>query len=194
MVKAGAPTGLSRRERILASGCSALRDLGCYALRMDDVADMAGVAKGTVYLEFDGKRGLLSEMLDEACTLVSGLIERMDRPEVPAATALRDVVVGLLDTASSRPCVFLLAEGRLGCAATWICGDVSGIESVLDLLERLISRYQEESGTRTHLLPEVGAEAVLTCLRVTAVREMLDEGRVGDAARQVLALVGAVSG
>lgn len=60
-------SGWRRRKRerpgeILAAARVVLARRGADAMRMQDVADRAGIAKGTIYLYFSGKADLLSAL------------------------------------------------------------------------------------------------------------------------------------
>ena len=58
------------RQRLLAAAHQLIDDRGDAGLRIDEVADRAGVSVGTLYLYFDGKDGLLTAM-------VVGLVEEL---------------------------------------------------------------------------------------------------------------------
>jgi len=53
-----------RREQILDAAARAYTDKGVWSATMSDVADEAGVAKGTIYLYFDSKEKLLAGLQD----------------------------------------------------------------------------------------------------------------------------------
>jgi TetR/AcrR family transcriptional regulator, transcriptional repressor for nem operon len=51
-----------RRESIVEAATAVFAERGLDAVTMDDVADAAGVAKGTVYLYFDSKENLVTAL------------------------------------------------------------------------------------------------------------------------------------
>ena len=52
-----------RREALLTAALDAFFDRGFAATRIDDIAKLAGVSKGTVYLYFDSKEDLFRELV-----------------------------------------------------------------------------------------------------------------------------------
>lgn len=70
----------ARRKEILEAGFDVFKEHGFTAARLDDVAEKAGIGKGTIYLYFDGKEALFEEVVrenlfparDEAENLVAG--------------------------------------------------------------------------------------------------------------------------
>ena len=63
-----------RKQAILDAALDVFAECGFEAARLDDVADRAGVAKGTLYLYFDDKEGLFEEVVRSA---VSPVLERL---------------------------------------------------------------------------------------------------------------------
>lgn len=76
----------ARREAILDAGLSVFAERGYEAARLDDVAERAGVAKGTLYLYFDDKEALFEEVIRGA---VSPVVERLS-----ALAAIPDMPIG----------------------------------------------------------------------------------------------------
>jgi AcrR family transcriptional regulator len=63
----------ARRQAILKAALAEFAERGFAAARLDDVADRAGVAKGTLYLYFEDKEALFQELIRSA---VSPLIDQ----------------------------------------------------------------------------------------------------------------------
>jgi AcrR family transcriptional regulator len=74
----------ARREAILAAALDEFSLHGFEAARLDEVARRAGVAKGTIYLYFQGKESLFQELVREMLTPVVGTIEAMGEVDLPA--------------------------------------------------------------------------------------------------------------
>lgn len=72
-----------RPGEILAAGLSVFAERGFSAARLDDVADRAGVAKGTIYLYFSTKEELFEAVVRDA---FASVLERMT-----GAMALPDI-------------------------------------------------------------------------------------------------------
>ncbi len=79
----------ARREAILDAALSVFAERGYEAARLDDVAERAGVAKGTLYLYFDDKEALFEEVIRGA---VSPVVERLSAlasiPDMPIGESL----------------------------------------------------------------------------------------------------------
>ena len=82
---------LKRRADILAATRTLVAEGGCDSWRLEDVAALLGLAKGTLYLYFPTRRAILAALLreemedwwaalgsnaDEAFALLAGLAER----------------------------------------------------------------------------------------------------------------------
>jgi AcrR family transcriptional regulator len=80
----------ARRQAILEAALAVFAEEGFAAAKLDDVADRAGVAKGTIYLHFKDKQDLFEQMVREA---VSPVIERLEQlaklPDLPADMVLQ---------------------------------------------------------------------------------------------------------
>jgi AcrR family transcriptional regulator len=73
----------ARREAILAAALDEFSLHGFEAARLDEVARRAGIAKGTIYLYFQGKESLFQELVRSMLTPVVGTIEAMGEAELP---------------------------------------------------------------------------------------------------------------
>jgi AcrR family transcriptional regulator len=82
----------ARRQAILEAALGVFVAQGFAAAKLDDVAEKAGVAKGTIYLHFKDKQDLFEQMVRAA---VSPVIERLEVlaqvPDLPAETVLRSL-------------------------------------------------------------------------------------------------------
>jgi AcrR family transcriptional regulator len=110
------PTQDERRAAILAAALDVFSENGFAAARLDDVAQKAGVAKGTLYLYFPDKEALFEALL---LGLVSPVFQRVQAisadPRLPAGAVLerilamfRDEVIG---SNRERLLRLIIAEG-----------------------------------------------------------------------------------
>src|SRR5262245_51380585 len=72
-----------RREAILAAALEEFSARGFAATRLDDVAQRAGVAKGTIYLYFRDKESLFQELVRELLSPIVGVIEAAPLRDLP---------------------------------------------------------------------------------------------------------------
>ena len=85
-----APSGRSeRREAILAAALEEFSARGFAATRLEDVANRAGVAKGTIYLYFDDKETLFQELVRSMLSPLVGAIEAAPAGDMPVADVAR---------------------------------------------------------------------------------------------------------
>jgi AcrR family transcriptional regulator len=83
-----------RRDAIFAAALAEFSARGFTATRLDDVAQRAGIAKGTIYLYFRDKETLFQELIRAMLTPIVGTIEALRDADVPAR-ALADQLVEL---------------------------------------------------------------------------------------------------
>ncbi len=86
-----------RTREILAAARRVIDQRGLEAVTMEEIAEAAGVAKGTIYLYFQGKDDLIQALISQVGErLVLDLEAIMGRPDSPREK-LRQVVAMLLD-------------------------------------------------------------------------------------------------
>lgn len=74
----------ARRGAILKAGLAVFAAEGFAATKLDDVADKAGVAKGTIYLHFRDKQDLFEQIVREAVLPVIARLESVAKlPDLP---------------------------------------------------------------------------------------------------------------
>jgi AcrR family transcriptional regulator len=83
-----------RRQAIVDAALDEFIARGYAATRLDDVAQRAGVAKGTIYLHFKDKQGLFQELVR---TALVPLIGRLAAPP-PAGGSIRDALENFAET------------------------------------------------------------------------------------------------
>src|SRR5258708_27332051 len=72
-----------RREAILAAALDEFSARGFAATRLDDVAQRAGVAKGTIYLHFEDKESLFQELIRSMLHPLVGAVEAAPATDLP---------------------------------------------------------------------------------------------------------------
>src|SRR4051795_3882280 len=83
-----------RRQAIMDSALDEFIARGFSAARLDDAANRAGVAKGTIYLHFEDKEALFQELIRSA---VAPVIARLGAPPPPGRSA-REIFEGFAQT------------------------------------------------------------------------------------------------
>src|SRR5829696_6032461 len=74
----------ARRAAILAAALEEFTARGYEGARLDDVAQRAGVAKGTIYLYFADKETLFQELVRSMVSPVLGTLEKLGEVDIPA--------------------------------------------------------------------------------------------------------------
>jgi len=106
----------ARREAILAAALDEFSARGFAATRLDDVAQRAGVAKGTIYLYFRDKESLFQELIRTMLTPLVGTIEALGKADLPIsalAEHFADLFVReVYETRRKDVIRLMIAEGR----------------------------------------------------------------------------------
>jgi AcrR family transcriptional regulator len=106
----------ARPTEILEAALAVFAEKGLEGARMDDIAQRAGVTKGTIYLYFENKdavfKALLTETIGERVRLSTAMLENFDGPTpVLLATVLR--IVGGFVAHSDRVVLLKLVIGEI---------------------------------------------------------------------------------
>jgi len=143
----------TRRLAILDAALTVFAAQGFMAAKLDDVADKAGVAKGTIYLHFKDKETLFEEIVRGAVAPVIAKLESIAGPsDLPTATVL-DAIFDLfrteiLDTDRKLVLRLVLTEGpRFPRIAEFYHREVvsRGLRLIGDLLRRAASKGELSS-------------------------------------------------
>ena len=117
------PAEPNRREDILKAAREVFKQNGYAGAHVAEIARLAGVAKGTVYLYFASKQALLDALCDSYQEMVAdALLQSMQNPD--AHSAIKDAVHATLAIASRERDLLELLDLRLGLA-----GGVAAIEN-----------------------------------------------------------------
>jgi AcrR family transcriptional regulator len=83
----------ARPQEILEAALACFAAKGFAATRMDDIAERAGVTKGTIYLYFENKEGVFKALVRESIgTQIGQILEQAEAFQGPARDLLRMVV------------------------------------------------------------------------------------------------------
>jgi TetR/AcrR family transcriptional regulator len=104
-----------RTREILTAARRVIEEHGLDAFTMEEIASAAGVAKGTIYLYFQGKEDLIQALISQVGeNLIMELEAIMARPDSPREK-LQRVVAMLLDYLKRERVLFpVYARGSLG--------------------------------------------------------------------------------
>jgi len=107
------PAGPNRREDILKAAREVFKQNGYERAHVAEIAQIAGVAKGTVYLYFKSKQAMLDALCDRYQEMIAdALLPALQNPDPRAA--IKDAVHAGLAVASSERDLLKLLDLRLG--------------------------------------------------------------------------------
>jgi AcrR family transcriptional regulator len=136
-----------RRQAILAAALREFSARGFAAARLDDVAEAAGIAKGTIYLYFRDKEALFQELIRSEMSPVVGTLELALGLDLPARTAAERAIElfvrEIYSTERKNIMRLIISEGpRFPQLAEFYYREVvsRGIAAVRGLLERALAR------------------------------------------------------
>ncbi len=99
---------IARRETILDAARAIFADRGLLASTIDEIAERAEVAKGTIYLYFKSKEEMLMALLEEAATLLAHRMTKATDLARPADENLRRIAEVYCRFAREEPQYFKL--------------------------------------------------------------------------------------
>lgn len=85
---------LGKRELIIDAAIQVFSTKGYYNARMEEIASIAGVGKGTIYEYFSSKLQLFQEMLEESVKVYFGEIKFLEKEDLPFAEKLSLLLAG----------------------------------------------------------------------------------------------------
>lgn len=110
------PADPNRREDILKAARVMFKHNGYEKARVAEIAQRAGVAKGTVYLYFKSKQAMLDALCDRYQEMIAdAILPALQNPDPHAA--IKDAVHAGLAVASSERDLLKLLDLRLGLAS-----------------------------------------------------------------------------
>lgn len=100
------------REKVLDAAAALAAERGVTATTVDDIADRAGVAKGSVYYSFPSKDAVFEAVLADAVERIRARLGEA-LAAAPAGGALHAIVTAFLDGVAERPAAAKVVAGEL---------------------------------------------------------------------------------
>jgi len=167
------------RDRILAAATAVFAERDFHRVQVSEVAEHAGVGKGTVYLYFPTKDELHHAALEASLRRLAEELEAAAAADAPAERALRDLVVAILRFFWKRQHLLTVVQryeqrpGRRGRK-----------HRALAAVERLLAHHRlGGSGAARHL-----AAAFLLGLSRAAILEHAADDRPDAVAQRIVTL------
>ncbi|HND09417.1 MAG TPA: helix-turn-helix domain-containing protein [Pseudomonadota bacterium] len=181
-----------RSTQLLSVARRLFAERGYHKTSIQDILDTAGVARGTLYLHFDGKRAMFDALVDAFLTSIQSVVTLVDvspdspPPLVQIEANLRRVMSVLSENRDMTRIVLLMAEGL----------DSDADDKMADFYERvrLLLKGALVKGCAMGLFgpidPEIVSQAALGGLKEVAlqwiVRRDSDEKNLHRVCREIL--------
>ncbi|MBN2498387.1 MAG: TetR/AcrR family transcriptional regulator [Deltaproteobacteria bacterium] len=174
-----------RRALLLASALDVFARKGYHATSIADIIRKAGVARGTFYLYFEGKRAVFDELLNDLISALNTRVKRIDPSRGPAGVVAQmesnvDEVLGYL--LENRPMLRVLLAEAVGL-------DPGFDQKLSEFYGRLLDMIQHaiELGNQMKLVVKVDTQVAALCI-LGSIKEVLYQQAMGAElpARQVL--------
>lgn len=94
---------LTSRESIFAAAIQLFGERGYHGASMRDIAKAVGILPGSLYAHIDSKEVLLLEIIESAVDRFNVAAERVDRKNLAAPSALREMIRAHLEIVSDNP-------------------------------------------------------------------------------------------
>jgi AcrR family transcriptional regulator len=138
----------ARPQEILEAALACFAAKGFAATRMDEIADRAGVTKGTIYLYFQNKEAVFKALVRESIGVtIDAVLEQVRASTAPAADILRMMVAnigGIMRTSDLvvLPKIILAEAGNFPELARFYREEIidKGLGAVAGVIERGIAR------------------------------------------------------
>lgn len=138
----------ARPQEILEAALDCFSAKGFAATRMDDIAERAGVTKGTIYLYFQNKEAVFKALVRESIGVtVNAVLEQVRASEAPASDILRMMVAhigGIMRTSDLvvLPKIIVAEAGNFPELARFYREEIidKGLGAISGVIERGIAR------------------------------------------------------
>jgi AcrR family transcriptional regulator len=172
------------RERVELA-VAAFAEKGFEGTRMEDVAEVTGVPKATLYYHFQGKEQILSWLLASLLRDVADEVQRLVASPGSALDRLEAIVRAQLRVMAARPdaCRVLLADVSRAGRIPEIAAAIG--EAFLLPVARLLAEGRADGSIGGLIDEEATSAAIYGAVTVTGLHHLvahqeLDAGRVGD--------------
>ncbi len=163
-----------REKEITTASLTVFERQGCFGFRVEDIAEEAGVPKGSIYAHYESKTQVLEATAEQVEADIVAEYQRRLR-ELPPETALAaklaligEILLGL--NSRGKPHRVAIYP-RLQCALE-NCGHVSQLHPLDDLIASIIEDGSRHGHLRSDLPPRALAHLFLAIVGSPPMREM----------------------
>lgn len=188
----GSSRTAATREKLFAATSVLLGERGVDQVSVDEIALRAGVAKGTVYYNFESKERLVEELLADRGATLGEELREIGNAGRPVISTITETLLGFVERN--------LALAQLIVAELWressrwhvVLKDLR--TDVLDIIESLIADLDRQTGPDGGRAGAIPARAVAAGLLATGLTVALDwqvytPSRARDEVREQISLL-----
>jgi len=151
---------VERRRQILDAAVRVFARQGFHTCRVSDIADEAGVAYGLVYHYFRSKDEVLNTLFQERWSLMTALIEDVDRQDLVVRDKLHAVTSFIFDSYRHDPELMKVIIVEVTRAAnSFGQTHLTEIRKAYDGIALIVEHGQEAGELRTDITPSFAAMA-----------------------------------
>lgn len=151
-VRAPRTDALRNRQVLLAAAAEAFAEIGT-DVTVAEIAQRAGIAKGTVFRHFPAKEDLIAAIMGEIIDDLVGTAVGLSTASDPAAALLEFMTHGVEKLAGNRGLCDVVGRPSLQQASVR-----TGIDHLCEVVEALVDRAQRQGAIRAEI---TGADIVL---------------------------------
>lgn len=173
-----------RRRQLLDAAIEAFGSKGYHETQVSDIIECAGVARGTFYLHFTGKREIFDAVMEELFDRIQSLVKRLPRDgseQIPAQ--LRGNIERVIELFAQQPLYARLLFSTVGLDGEQDAPLRQFYEQLLTLIKSGLTQGQEMGFVR-----RAHTEALAVSLLGT-VKEVLYQGLLGTSRVETKLLV-----
>lgn len=174
-----------RRRVATEAALATFAENGCFSTSMQDVAERAGMATGTLYADHASKVELLEDAFSEA---MAEIRTRLSVGETGggARRDLTQLTDGLLALLASEAPLAAVLDGRLGCNLHWSGAGGRPAEWLEEEIVSLLERAEAQGQIRFGINKQLAAQIYFSMFGVRRLMEMLRDGARAGLAEELV--------
>ncbi len=174
-IAGGSRRALDRRKHIMSVAARVFAEKGYYATTIADLAEAAGIAKGTIYWYFNNKRTIMTAILDEMSEEITGTFGTILRDAPDGLEALLRCVRPALELLQTHGPIYMMYFLEIGSTDSSIKEKFRRMYAVVHAGARLAVERGVKEGKIRKVNPDIAAYAVMGLVeRVSEISGLAD--------------------
>jgi AcrR family transcriptional regulator len=169
-----------------------IAERGLDGTKIDDIAEVTGIPKATIYYHLDGKNGVLQFLLGDMLDLVAGAVGVAVSGDEDARTRLQAAVVAQLSVMLEHPFLCRALVGDLGRVARLPELTLAVHATFFEPIERLLAEGVADGSLRQVADPSTVAMSVFGAITIAGLSAAV-EGPHDDPAGNAVRLAAGIS-